>query len=342
MTVESDRKAKAGLAALVAILWAHGLFLAWRRPWLEEAAPAHGRLWEHLVGGLGVVGLAPPLAANLLGGIAGALVLISLAALAAGAAGLRLGALLAPFFTALSPTFARAVFTGGEETLFAALILAGSYRTFAETHISGRFPLSALLFGGSAALGWGGLVALIAVFGQKIVFARRFRLGGPVIGFAFVWIAIGLATWGLLMLLSGPWGSGPVSARPLVADGGPMGILRPLAVLWRETNGLAWLPFVLMLLLGWKSKALFFVLTQAGFLLAGWLLVAARAPIDGLPRMLVPAIPLVLLVVGEALRGVYPALETSGLRGRARQILIAVVVAAFAGALAWPTLTRFG
>jgi len=339
MIVKPNLMSKAGLAALVAILWGHGLYLARRDPWPPAAALAHGNLWEHLVSGLAVLGIAPEPATALLGGIAGALVLVSLAALAAGTTELRPENLLAPLFTALTPTFARAAFTGGEEVLFAALILAGSYRAFAETHTSGRLPVSAVLFGGSAALGLGGLVALAAAFGQKIVFARRFRLGARVYGFAFIWLAIGLVTCGLLIKVSGPWGPGPISGRPLLLETGePVGLPRLLAALWRESNGLAWFPWVLVLLLGWKPKALFFLLTQVGLLLGGWLLVAARAPVAGLSRVLAPAIPWVLLVVGEALSGVFPALESAGLRGRARRILIALVVAAFAAAQAWPTL----
>ena len=51
-------------------------------------------------------------------------------------------------------------------------------------------------------------------------------------------------------------------------------------------------------------------------------------------------LPLVLLVVSEALRGASPALETVGLRGRPRVLLIALVIAAFGAGQAWPALVQ--
>jgi hypothetical protein len=339
MEVKRDMIPKAGLTALVLILWGHGLFLAGRDPW-ASAVPAHGRLWERVVGGLAELGIGADLATQLLGGAAGAVALVSLAALAAGTEGLRIGVLLAPFLTALSPTFAGAALGSGEEVLFAALLLAGSYRAFAETHTSGRLPVSAVLFGGSAALGLGGLIALAAAFAQKIVFARRFRLARNVYLFAAIWLVVGLATSGLLLIVIDGWGVGPVSGKPILEDGERLGLPRLLAALWRETYGLAWLPYVLVLVLGWKPKALFFLLVQIGLLLAGWLMVAAQAPVAGLRGVLAPAIPLVFLVVGEALRGFSPALEAIGLRGRPRVLLIALVITALGAGQVWPTLVQ--
>lgn len=308
----------AGLAALVAVLWAHGLVLG-----------AHGLVPPPLLG--------PRLdtAAALLGGAAGAVVLVALAALAAGTEEPGPAVLIAPLLTALSPAFARSAAAGGTEVLLAALLIAGSARAFAETHASGRLPLSAALFGAAAGLGPVGAAALAAVFLQKLVFTRRFRLGAEVYRFAIIWLAIALAVWAGLRLLGV---AGPRGAAGPAAGGEAIGLVRLLAALWRETDGLAVFPFLLVLLLGWKPKGTFFVLTLAGLLLAAWLAASAGAPAAEVPRTLAPALPFAFLVVGEALRAAAAVFESSGLGGRGRAILGGLVVAALGLGQAWPTL----
>lgn len=331
-----------GLAALVAVVWGHGLFLAVAIPSGPSGPvpPAHSRLWENVIGGLGALGIGRDAASIMIGGAAAFVVLACQAGLARGVERLSPVVLLAPLFTALSPRFAEAAMASGEEVLFAALLLAGCYCGFAETHTAGRLPASAVLFGASAGLGLGGLLALAAAFLQRIIFARRFRLAAPVYGFAFIWLAIGLATFGLLRWMSGPWGPGPVSGQPFATGNEAAGLGFLVSRLWDEVNGLAVLPYVLVLVIRWKPKALFFLLTLVGLLLAAWLPVAARAPVAGVGRVLAPAIPLVMLVVAEGMRGIAPALETVGLGERARRALITVVVVALALAQAWPTLAR--
>jgi hypothetical protein len=277
----------------------------------------------------------------LLGGAAGAVVLAGLAVLAAGIDGLRPAALLAPLLTALSPPFAASALAGGREAFLAACIVAGSALAFAETHTAGRWPLSALCFGAAGTAGPLGLAALTAAFAQRIAFARRFRLPRRVLAHAVIWLGLALAVAAAGRLLSGPDPAPPPGAPPPGDDPGtsaPAGLPLLLAALWREADGLAVLPAVLVLLLGWKPKAAFFRLSLAGLLLAAWLPLAARAPAAGLDRALAPVLPIVFLVIGEALAAAGGALEAVGLRGRRRAVLAASVIGALALGQAWPTL----
>jgi hypothetical protein len=327
---------RAGLAALVVVLWGHGLFLAARDPW--PGVLVHGRAWELLSSGLGSLGVAPAAASSLIGGVAGALVVLVLAVLAGGIDGLRPIALIAPLLTVLSPTFARGILIGGEWSLVAALLVAGGYRAFAETHTAGRLPISALLFGAAAGLGHGGLAVLILVCLQKLIFARKFRLGGQVYLFAGIWLVLGLITAGLVHLLVGSGGGGPVPDASLLAAGGQAGIWRILSAFWREVDGLAILPFLLVLLFGWKPKAVFFRLTLVASILVGWMTVGSRAPASALPFLLVPALPFAFLIVGGALEAAGSTLEAVGLRGRARAGLVSLCVLALALGQLWPSL----
>jgi hypothetical protein len=97
---------------------------------------------------------------------------------------------------------------------------------------------------------------------------------------------------------------------------------------------------VVVLAAGWKSKAVFFRMSLAAFVLAGCLVAAATA--HELPRSLVPALPFAFLVVGEALAAVLGLGEATGLRGRTRTVTATALAAAFALGQLWPTLAGLG
>jgi hypothetical protein len=334
--MRSAAATRLGLVILSIVLWSHGLIVA------GASGDSHSRLWGRVIDGLQALGIGEARAGVLLGGAAGALVLVFQAALAGGVEGIRPAVLLAPLLTALSPTFARGVLGGGEEVFFACLLFAGSVRAFRETHRPGSFPLSALCFGASAALGWGGLVALAAAFAHRLLFARRFRLPAAVYRYAWIWLAVGLLTFALFAVWVGWPAGGAVSGRPLAdpttASPSAAGIGLVLTRLWAEVDGLAALPYLLVLVMAWKPKDRFFVLTLSLILTAAWLPVAARAPAAAVGAALVPAIPLVMLVIGEGVRGAIPVLETAGLGPRPRAWIITLAVVALALGQVWPTI----
>jgi hypothetical protein len=275
------------------------------------------------------------------GAAAGAIALVSLTLLAAGIDGFRPAALVPALLAAASPAFAASLFAGGREPLVAACCMAGAYRAFMETHVPGRLPFSALLFGAGAALGPGGIFIPIAVFIQKIAFSRRFRLERANYIFAVIWLALALAAWGAGRAAIGAAigaAGGAVPGGAALAGGPPAGFGRVLVRFWREADGLAVLPFLLVLLAGWKSKAVTFRLTLAGLVLAGSLAGAAFAPLSTLPRSLAPALAFAFLMVAEALATAGALLETAGLRGRARTALVAAVLSALALGQLWPSL----
>jgi hypothetical protein len=297
-----------GLGALVVASWAHG---AW--------------LWS-------AVGAAPDTGVpDAIGAAGGVVALVSLTLLAAGIDGFRPAALVPALLAAASPACAASLFAGGREPLVAAFYLAGAQCAFMETHVAGRLPFSALLFGAGAALAPGGIIIPLVVFLQKLTFARRFRLEPANYIFAAIWLALAVAAWGA--------GRAVVGAPP--AGGAPAaGLGRVLVRFWSEADGFAVLPFLLVLLVAWKSKAVTFRLTLAGFLAGGSLGGAALAPLTALPRSLAPALAFTFLIVAEALATAGTLLETGGLRGRARTALVAVVLSALALGQFWPSLVR--
>lgn len=308
-------KAGVGLGGLVVALWAHGALLG------------------------GTAGDVQSTGGAVAGAAAGAIALVSLTLLAAGIDGFRPAALVPALLAAASPAFAASLCAGSREPFAAACCLAGAYRAFMETHVPGRLPISALLFGAGAALAPGGIFIPIAVFVQKIAFARKFRLERANYIFAVIWLALALAAWGAGRAALGAVTGGAVTGGAAPTSGPPLaGPGRVLVRFWREADGLAVLPFLLVLLAGWKSKAVTFRLTLAGFVLAGSLAGAAFAPLSDLPRPLAPALAFAFLIVGEALARAGALLETAGLRGRGRTVLVAAVLCALALGQLWPTL----
>jgi hypothetical protein len=139
------------LAGEVLLFLAHGAELGVRAPW-PSGSLASGRAFEVLLAGLARLGLGSETAVPFLGAVAGSACILLVARLAAGVDGPRPLALVPSLLLASSPAFAHAAFTGGEEVVFASLLLAAAYRAFTETHTAGRLPISAL-FGGLAASG---------------------------------------------------------------------------------------------------------------------------------------------------------------------------------------------
>jgi len=287
-------------------------------------------LWVHAAVLGAVAGGSPSVAGAAAGAVAGACALVGLALFAAGIDGFRPAALVPALLAAASPAFAASLAAGDREPFVAALYLAGACRAFAEAHVAGRLPISALLFGAGAALAPAGLVVPFLVFVQKIAFARRFRLAPASTIFAGVWLAIALAAWGAVRLALGSAAAPPA--------GPAAGVWPVLFRFWREADGLAAWPFLLVLLAGWKSKAVTFRLTLAGFVVAGTLAGGALAPLAALPGSLGPALLFAFLIVTEALAAAGALTENAGLRGRPRAVLAAALIAALALGQLWPTL----
>jgi hypothetical protein len=318
---DTPRDLWAGLAfaAVFALLFAHGWVLA-REPLLPVAG--------------GFRSMASAAAAALSLGLVVALGAGTEGTEATGKGGVLsrlLPSLIPALLLAASPLFARGVFLGAEGMVFTALLLAGGYRAFVETHTPGRLPISAVCFGLAAALDRAGLLALVFVAVQKLVFARNFRLPRAVYGFAFVWLGVGLLAAAVAFWLAK---SGPYAAAGMTA----VGIGRAVAAFFAAIDGLALVPFVTALFLAWKPKEVYFRLTLAAAVLVALVVMAGRAPEESLGRALAPALPWAFLIAGEALRSARAVLETAGFRARERRILGVIVIGSLALAQLWPTL----
>ncbi|HWN81483.1 MAG TPA: hypothetical protein VNM87_05275 [Candidatus Udaeobacter sp.] len=329
------------LAAEVLLFLVHGAVLGVRAPW-PDGSLASGNAFEAALAGLAKVGLGSRAAIPFLGAVAGSAAIILTAALAAGVEGLRPLALVPSLLPAASPVFAHAAFTGGEEVVFASLLLATAYRAFTETHTAGRLPVSALFGGLAGACGRGGVWTLVAFAAQRVAFVRKFQLPRAVAVFAGVWLILSLALTFVLMFLLAGAGHGPASGATLRfamrAGGLGVGLWRVLGGLMQAVNGLALLPFVLALVLAWKPKEVYFRVTLAVAALIPLLLNAALAPAAGFGRVLAPALPFAFLIAGDALGTADLALESGGLRGRTRLFLGWTFIAALALAELAPTL----
>ena len=332
------------LAGEVLLFLAHGAVLGVRAPW-PSGSLASGRAFEVLLAGLARLGLGSETAVPFLGAVAGSACILLVARLAAGVDGPRPLALVPSLLLASSPAFAHAAFTGGEEVVFASLLLAAAYRAFTETHTAGRLPISALFGGLAGAFGRSGIWALLALFAQRLAFVRKFQLQPAVVVFALVWLAMALGTAFGLTILQGGAGHGPASGGTLrfaLPTGTPWTAgLRAFRGLVDAVNGLALMPFVLGLVLAWKPKEVYFRLTLVVAVLIPLLVNAGLAPAVGFSRVLAPALPFAFLIAGDALATADQALEGGGLRGRTRAVLGWSFVAALALAELSPTLVGF-
>jgi hypothetical protein len=333
-----DLRLRLALAGEVLLFLGHGALLAAQNP-QPAATIAHGRVFGAVLASLADLGVSPSMAIPLFGAVAGSASILLVAAFAAGVDGLRMPALVPPLFLAASPVFAHAAFTNGESAVLTTLLLATGYRSFSETHTHGRLPISALCGGLAAAIGRAGALAFMALFLQKVAFARKFRLPRAVAVFAVVWLVLGLAVTGsVLLALAATGHSSDVFAPPPPAGSVLASGVRTLGAFISAVNGLALLPFVLALVLAWKPKEIYFRLTLAAAALIAILIAAVRVPAAGLGPALAPALPWGFLIAGEALAHAETVLQSSGLRGRALAVLASSVIAALALAELVPTL----
>ena len=337
---QRDLWAALAFAAVFALLFGHGAVLA--REGLAAAAiepPSRG--FSLLLRGLGGLGINAQAVSGAIAAVAASISLVLVVALATGTEAIgeggvlarRLPSLIPALLLAASPLFARGVLVDGDAMLFTALLLAGGHRAFVETHTPGRLPLSAVTIGLASAFDCAGLLVLLLVALQKVIFARKFRLPRAVYAFAFVWLGVGALVAAVAYWLTG--------FAPRVAPGTvSVGLWRSITAFMASVDGLALVPFVAVLCFAWKPKEVYFRLTLVAAVLIALVIMAGRLPEETLDRALAPAMPWAFLIAGEALRSVRAVLETAGFRARERRILGVIVVGSLTLAQLWPTVTR--